>query len=148
MHTTLICGFGSAHGDDQLGWRVVERLATILTYGGLSIRAARSPAVLLDWLEGIDCLIVCDACQDLGSPGAVHRWRWPDVPQDCLRSAGTHDFGLATVLSLAERLHLLPAEIIIWCAEATGCLPGSPPSGSMEEAVTHIVDGICRDAGP
>lgn len=145
MHTTLICGLGSAHGDDQFGWRVVERLATILTHDDVSIRAARSPAVLLDWLAEIECLIVCDACQNMGSPGAVHRWRWPDVPHRLLRSAGTHDLDLAAVLALAEPLGLSPAEIIIWGVEAAAYLPGSPLTAGLAEAVSRVAEAISCD---
>lgn len=145
MRPTLICGLGSTHGDDQLGWQVVERLAATLIRDGVSIRAARSPAKLLDWLAGIDCLIVCDACQEMGSPGALHRWRWPDVPHASLRCVGSHDLGLAAVLALAEELSLLPAEVIIWVAEATVLSPGALSSRSMDEAVAHIVAAIGRD---
>ena len=131
---TLVVGLGSAHGDDQFGWQVVGHLAAEYADPSVSIRAARSPAELLDWLEGFERLIVCDACQGLGSPGAIRAWRWPDVPRDALRIAGTHDLGLAAALELAEQLRLLPAETLIWCVEIETPRPGEAISARVEAA--------------
>ena len=143
---TLVCGLGSSHGDDQLGWRVAERLAPAAG-SAASIRAAGSPADLLDWLDGIDRLIVCDACQNLGSPGALHRWRWPDVPGELLRRLGVHDLGLADVLALADQLRRLPAETIIFGVEIEACLPGTPCSASAAEAADRLAETIARELG-
>lgn len=142
---TLVVGLGSAHGDDQLGWQVVGHLAAAIADPSVSIRAARSPAELLDWLEGFERLIVCDACQGLGSPGAVRAWRWPDVPRGALRIAGTHDLGLADALALADRLRRLPAETIIYGVEAADCDPGSPPSEAITAAAFRLAAMIVRD---
>ena len=144
---TLICGLGSAHGDDQIGWRVAEKLAKIVVGDDIIIRAVRSPIELLDWLAGVDRLIVCDACQRIGLPGTIHRWQWPDVPHRRLRSAGTHDLDLAAVLALAEPLGLLPAEVIIWGIEAAVYLPGSPLTASLAEAVSRVAETISCDLG-
>ena len=77
---TLIVGVGSSHGDDQFGWRVAEQLAERVKNDlGITIRLALSPTEILGWLEGSRRLIVCDACQNLGVPGRVHHWQWPDA---------------------------------------------------------------------
>ena len=131
---TLVVGLGSAHGDDQFGWLVVGHLAAAIVDPAVSIRAARSPAELLDWLEGCERLIVCDACENLGSPDAIHRWHWPDVPGETLRIAGTHDLGLAAALELAQQLRLLPAETLLWCVEIETPRPGEAVSARVEEA--------------
>ena len=131
---TLVVGLGSAHGDDQFGWQVVGHLAAEIADPSVSMRAARSPAELLDWMEGFERLIVCDACQSMGSPGAIRVWRWPDVPRDALRSAGTHDLGLAAALELAEQLRHLPAETLIWCVEIETPRPGEAVSARVEVA--------------
>lgn len=142
---TLIVGLGSAHGDDQVGWRVAESLATRANDVRASVRVARSPAELLGWLDGVERLIVCDACQNLGSPGTVHHWRWPHVPAESLRSSGSHDLGLAAVLTLADELHALPAELTVWGVEMSSCSPGSPLSPCVQAAVPRIVETIIRE---
>lgn len=131
---TLVAGLGSAHGDDQFGWLVAEHLASSSAGGRTVVRSARSPAELLDWLEGCERLIVADACQSLGSPGAIHCWHWPDAPLGALRAAGTHDLGLAAVLGLAEELRRLPAETWLWCVEIETPQPGAPVSPYIQAA--------------
>jgi hydrogenase maturation protease len=165
---TLIVGLGSAHGDDQIGWRVAERLATLVDRNdnsaecgapatgnkrelprptAVSIRIARSPSELLDWLDGIGRLIVCDACQNVGLPGASLRLCWPNAQLATLRSPGSHDIGLAGVLALAERLCRLPKEVIIWCAQGETTTPGSPLSASGHAAVTSLVEKVSQELG-
>jgi hydrogenase maturation protease len=142
---TLVVGVGSAHGDDQFGWLVAKHLASSSADGGAVVRSARSPAELLDWLEGFERLIVCDACQGLGSPGAIHSWSWPDVPRRALRTAGTHDLGLAAVLELAQQLGLLPAETLLWCVEIETPRPGGAVSACIEAAAVRAA-GMIRQA--
>ncbi len=106
---TLFVGLGSPHGDDQIGWLVADRLAgddTLPTT--VTLKKAVIPLDLLDWLEVIDCLHVCDAFQG-AMPGELRRWEWnveSDLPTVTkllpeimrLRCQGSHDFGLAAVL--------------------------------------------------
>lgn len=139
---TLIVGLGSSHGDDQLGWRVAERLAAVANAPGVTVRRACSPADIFDWLDAAERLIVCDACQNLGVPGRVHHWSWPDDRLLELRFAGSHDLGLAAALALADRLGLLPAEVSIWCAEGVAFGPGESMSPPVEASVAEMVERI------
>ena len=136
---TLIVGLGSSHGDDQFGWRVAEQLAASLDSAEVTVRRALSPIEILAWLEKTERLIVCDACQDLGAHGKVHRWRWPDESLSELRFAGSHDLGLAAALGLADRLGLLPADVSICCAEGVAFGRGQPISPPVRAAVAQLV---------
>ncbi|MGI9427921.1 MAG: hypothetical protein ACR2NM_04645, partial [Bythopirellula sp.] len=98
---TLIVGIGSPHGDDQAGWLVAERLATDLDHDNIAVRKATSPVQLLDWLDSIDRLVVCDACRGLGDVGELRRWLWPSPELADGSWSGTHDFSLIAVLQLA-----------------------------------------------
>jgi hydrogenase maturation protease len=170
---TLIVGLGSAHGDDQIGWRVAERLAAIADRNdnlaelgapaagdkrellgdlpprtaAVSVRIARSPSELLDWLDGVDRLIVCDTCQNVGAPGTTFRLCWPNARLATLRSSGSHDIGLAEMLALAEQLYRLPKEVIIWCAQGEATTAGSSLSASGHVAVTCLVEKISQELG-
>ncbi len=139
---TLIVGLGSSHGDDQFGWRVAEELAALADARGVTVRQARSPAEILGWLEGVERLIVCDACQGLGLPGRVHPWRWPDDTLPEVRFAGSHDLGIAATLALADRLGLLPANVSIWCAEGAAFDYGQPMSPPVQAAVMEVVERL------
>lgn len=123
---TLIVGIGSAHGDDQIGWRVAERIEQGIGQAGARVRKARSPVELMDWLDGVQRLVICDACRGLGRVGQVQRWTWPAQNVVGATWSGTHDLPLPAVLQLAERLGRLPPEVIIWSMEAG-------PAGQFQE---------------
>lgn len=114
---TLIVGIGSPHGDDQAGWLVAEHLAGKLDRADVAVRKAALPAALLDWLDGTDRLIVCDACRGLGRSGKVKRWTWPDRELVDVAWSGTHDLPLPAVLQLADRLGRLPQFVVVWSVE-------------------------------
>ena len=109
----LLVGVGSQSGDDRLGWLVARqiqrrRLASTL------VRCARAPADLLDWLAGVDRLVICDACHGGGPAGSWRRFDWPTSMIDEVTFGGTHDMSLAGTLALAEQLGLLPKQTTIW----------------------------------
>lgn len=139
---TLVFALGSAHGDDQLGWLVAERLAETLADDRVLIRAASSPDRLLDFLDGVVRLIVCDACQNIGARGDIHIWRWPDAPLRMLHGSSSHDLDLATVLALAEQLHRLPRNVMIVGVEGDDDRPGRPFLAVFEEAVSRAAETI------
>lgn len=70
----LIAGLGSPHGDDQAGWLVVEKLASECQDDpDIMVRRASIPLDLLDWMEGVDVLHICDACEATESQVKLHR---------------------------------------------------------------------------
>lgn len=152
---TLVVGLGSSHGDDQIGWRVAERLAASIadksdrsmrcSTADVSIRIARSPSELLGWFDGIERLFVCDAGQNIGTAGATLRLRWPNNQLATLGCSGSHDMGLTEVLALAEQLCRLPKEVIIWCAQVDSTMPGSSLSASGCAAVSRLVGEIGQE---
>jgi len=167
---TLFVGIGSPHGDDQAGWHVADALvdrlqaSPIALSGGatagsnspvrpqsqLVVRKARSPADVLDWIKGIDRLVICDACRSSGPPGSAYRWTWPDPAIEQTHCSGSHDMGLASVLALAQRLHSLPPAVIVWGLEAENPqlqddLSASRFSTSVATRVAEIVNSIWSD---
>jgi hydrogenase maturation protease len=139
---TLIVGLGSSHGDDQFGWRVAEELAANLDARAVTVRQASSAAEILGWLDGVEQLVICDACQGLGHPGRLHHWRWPNDALPELRFGGSHDLGVTAALSLAGRLGLLPADVTIWCAEGASFDYGRPICPPVEAAVAQLVQSL------
>ncbi len=93
----LVAGLGSAHGDDQAGWLVAEQVLKNVSgtleaseaqdENGMSessrhlfqhvvVRRAIIPLDVLDWLEGVSILHVCDAFEATQSHGKLHRFTW------------------------------------------------------------------------
>lgn len=160
--TTLFVGVGSPNGDDRAGWLVADALSEIvdsefarqrvnfMNGGGTStvrrtrliVRKACVPADLLDWLEGVDRLIVCDAICGCGAPGTLHYWSWPAPQIGQCRSLGSHDFGLHAVLETAGALGQLPPEVIVWGIEAGQVLPNAGLSPEIERSLPDLINRI------
>jgi hydrogenase maturation protease len=136
---TLIVGFGSAHGDDRVGWLVADQLKTRLG-SRPEIHRAIAALDLLDWLDGVQRLVLCDGCRGAGPVGSRHLWRWPVPELPFIRSAGTHDLGIPAVLTLAERLGRLPSEVWLWGIEIATDRPADEMSVAVLAAVPLVVD--------
>jgi hydrogenase maturation protease len=154
---TLVVGIGSPHGDDQAGWLVAERLADDPGIGtesvakgtkisnhppGIIVRQAKSPSELLDWLDGMDRLVICDACRGLGRVGELRSWRWPDHELADVSWSGTHDLSLPAVLALADRLGRLPPRVTIWSVEGASIGALAAVSPEVAEALPNLVEQI------
>jgi hydrogenase maturation protease len=142
--TTLLVGLGSSHGDDAIGWRIADRIASA-ALPGVCVRRAGTPLDLLDWLAGFDSLMVCDACESLDAAGTVYDWRWPNVAIEPRSGLGSHDFGLVPVLQLAERLGRLPSDVRIYAVAGRRFQPGETLSPALEAALPAIVGRVMGD---
>lgn len=142
---TLIVGIGSPHGDDQAGWQVAERLVGTFDQAEVDVRQIASPAKLLDWLEGVERLVICDACRGLGQVGQVRRWKWPAAELQEVAWSGTHDVSLPAVLRLADRLERLPAEVAIWAVEGAPRKVMGTISVQVAAALPQLSEGITNE---
>jgi hydrogenase maturation protease len=138
---TLVVGIGSPHGDDRVGWVIAERIAELVGHR-FDVRCARSPAELLDWLEGVVELHVCDAFTRHTEVGAAQCWDWPSPEIEGALFHGSHDFSLPAALALAEQLGRLPARVRIWGIAIGEGRGGDSMSLAVRAAVPEIVDRI------
>lgn len=144
---TLIIGIGSPHGDDQVGWWVADKLRATAHDCDLIVRKAKSPVDLLDWIDGVDRLMLCDACQGLGEIGASRRWTWPEVALQDVAWSGTHDLSLPAVLALAQRLRRLPDDVVVWAIQGDASPTVDSVSSQIAAAATEVVQQIKRELG-
>ena len=142
---TLVVGVGSPHGDDQAGWRTATLLKEHLDHDDLRVHHASSPIQILDWLDGVECLIVCDACRGIGQAGELRRFEWPSDQITTPVWSGSHDFSLTASLQLAQRLGRLPQQVIIWAIEATIGQSLEDLSQPVAAAVPVLVDQIVEE---
>lgn len=140
---TVVVGLGSFHGDDRAGWEVVERVAR-QDNSGYFCKCLRSPAELLDVLEGVHRLVICDACENAGSPGLIRLWQWPSDELGCRRASSSHDLPLASALILAEQLRRLPETVTIWGIEGASFKPCSEMCAGVRVAVEQVAGEIAR----
>jgi len=109
-----VLGLGSPHGDDRLGWLVIEELRKLLESADvqcaalagseiLTCRAIATPHEILDELEQTTYLLLCDAA--CGSDfGAFRHHLWPALPESPRPRQSTHAAGLQPSLQLAAEL--------------------------------------------
>ncbi len=138
----LFVGIGSPRGDDRVGWEIALRLSE---HQGslLEVRCARTPAELLDWLEGVDTLDVCDAVAG-DEPGSLHCWSWPAPEIERTAFRGTHDMTLQAALMLADELGRLPRCTRIWGVGIKPPLSGDALSPELATAIPTVVDRLCE----
>ncbi len=149
--STLIAGIGSPFGDDRAGWIAAAQLEAKLLPA--SVVALRSPAELLDRLDGIHCLHVIDACRSGQAPGMTFRIEWPAPELDAIAFSGTHDMSLTAALRLAEALQQLPPQVVIWAIELSdefnpvAALSDNDASlnSAIESAITEVNRRICHE---
>jgi hydrogenase maturation protease len=139
---TLLVGIGSRHGDDSVGWRIARHVAAAMDER-LVVRCARSPAELLDWLEGVDALHLCDGFVHGKTVGAIRCWDWPTPEIEQVVFRGSHDLSLPSALALAQQLGLLPRRVRIWGVAIAGARGSQADSAAVSAAVGEIAYRIC-----
>lgn len=141
--SVLLIGIGSAHGDDHVGWSVAEAVARRAA-DRARVRTARAPADLLDWLEGVDRLHLCDAWLTDGPGGQLAQWRFPDAAIESARFGSTHSLSLPAALRLASELGTLPRQVTVWGVSIEQAEPGAALSPRVAAAVPRVADRICE----
>lgn len=144
----LVLGLGNlVMTDDALGSRTAEELqkryrfpeqVTVLDGGTLGLD-------LLPRLEGIDKLLVIDALQMGASAGEVFRLEGEEVPRAFANKLSVHQMGLQDLLAVAELLGHLPAQLVVWGAQAESiemCMEMSP---EVMVAMEQVIAGIIRE---
>ncbi len=132
-----IVGIGSPHGDDQIGWRLVQELSN-LDQSGFSAHAVSTPIGLLDRIDDCDALIVIDACDAGRTPGTVLVREWPAILEG-ESHASSHGLGVDSALRLAESLGKLPPRVLLFGVQASQCEPSDDLSPALREAWPAIV---------
>lgn len=149
MARCVIAGLGSPHGDDAVGWQVVRHLAAlwppIHPPPGCEIVALRTPADLLELLDGTERLVVVDACRSGRAPGEFTRLPWPAARTEPLRAASTHGLDLAAALDLAEALGRLPRDVVVLGIEIGGETAGSSLSPALAEALPDLARRVLEE---
>jgi hydrogenase maturation protease len=135
-----VIGIGSAHGQDAIGWRIVECLSR-LEITDVACTLARSPSEILDRCGEVDALYLVDACIGPNS-GRLHRLQWPDEQLVALRWTSTHGVDIPGALQLATELGILPASVTIWVIECEGDVAEGSWSHELRQGVEYAANQI------
>jgi hydrogenase maturation protease len=141
-----IVGLGSPHGDDQVGWLLIDRLRQVSGLGAKAI-ALVDPTALLDCLDGCDRLVVVDASRSGRQPGTITRLPWPTASLPTCPARSSHGLPVGAVLTLADRLGRLPAAVVLFGIEIESWEPASPPGAAVTRALAGLQEQIVREVG-
>jgi hydrogenase maturation protease len=141
---TAVVGLGTAHGDDQVGWVVVDRLHSRLT-SGVSAHKIATELDLIDVISDLDYVIIVDASAPRSQPGVVRWFTWPCQRIEEVGLLSTHGFGLVAALRLAEALGSLPGRVVVYAVEAQAVTPGQPLSPAVSSEIASVVEAIARE---
>jgi hydrogenase maturation protease len=139
----LLVGLGSPHGDDQVGWLVIDEIAQLI--GGSTCRKAAAPSDLFDWLDPYGCIEICDAIKSSNPIVTIKSWTWPAQELDGIAFVGTHDLPLLAMLHLAERVGRLPPSVRIWGLAISQTRPFGPVSQDLLECVPQIARQMVKE---
>jgi Ni,Fe-hydrogenase maturation factor len=164
-----VVGIGSPHGDDRAGWAVIEALQGQLS-SRVSLHQAKVPLEVMDWLDGLAALHLVDSGQAAvawrlpqrfqlleddrsspprlrfvahGSHDATAREQLALLPP--LRSAGTHQLDLLTVLELAQCLDRLPPQVVLWVIPGFGWDMQAALSEGCQEAIYRCLGQLRQE---
>ncbi|MFN6139351.1 MAG: hydrogenase maturation protease [Planctomycetota bacterium] len=124
MTRIMVAGIGSPHGQDIAGWLVIDKLEKNFSPRLSSLVECvklQTPMDLIDRIElspAANCnmqqtWILVDACLGLDA-GAVHRWTWPEIPNELATRSSTHALGLIETIRVAESLGILAKQVRIY----------------------------------
>jgi hydrogenase maturation protease len=127
MNGTVVIGVGNEfRGDDGVGRVVVRRLAE-QNPDGVAVHESTGEALSLMELWGdASRVILVDAAEADGAPGAVHRL---DASVQALPSAyfhtSTHAFSVADAVEMARSLGRLPPKVIVYGVQGASFAHGA-----------------------
>ena len=145
MQRTLILGVGNLIlSDDGVGIHAVRLLQekvkvndtiTIIDGGTCGLD-------LLQYLVGIDRLIVLDAAKPDQSPGKITRITGEKVPAYLSIKTSPHEIGLPELLFAAKLSDIYPKEVVIYCVEAHSLETGIELSPLVERQVENLIQQV------
>jgi hydrogenase maturation protease len=145
----LIVGIGSPHGDDRAGWTAIEQLQS-KSLEEVELRQAKVPHDVIDWIDECTEVHIIDCCRVKSADLILRRFEWSDTPIDNelnLRSAGSHQIDIISVLRLAASLNRLPVHVVLWaipgqCFDSLGTL-----SADCSAVIAECVERITQELG-
>jgi hydrogenase maturation protease len=135
-----IIGLGSPFGDDRVGLRVIQLLAGRLPETIDLVTLDRPGSTLINWMQGVEHLVLIDAIVSGAAPGSLIRLTAADLPVDNPRLS-SHQPGLRETLRLAEALGTLPEKVEIFGIELGDC-HAEALNQAVEAAATRLASHV------
>jgi hydrogenase maturation protease len=133
--------------DEGIGVHVARALLeSSLPDGVVVIDGGTSPDVL-DYLEPADKLVIIDAAEAGGPPGATYRFRPDDVTLETGEAISLHELGLLSSVKMMSLLGKAPPEVIIFGIQPKEIDWGMALSPELQKKVPEIVTAVLAEIG-
>jgi Ni,Fe-hydrogenase maturation factor len=148
LHDAAVLGVGSCHGDDSIGWQVVDELAD-QNLPGLFVRKLASPMEIIDYLAVALEVHVVDAAIGVDEDTLVGCFDYLRESQrklvESVTTASTHGIGVGQTLRLAETLGLPTDHVTVWFARGESYDSMAEPSATAIEATRLCTNAIMQE---
>jgi hydrogenase maturation protease len=148
----IVCIGNDLVGDDAVGYEVYQLLrrrplppSTRLVFLGVGGLA------LIDEMAGEELLVVVDAVNLGGAPGALHVMAFDDIPQPQTRPVSGHGIGVREALAVCQRLYPEKAAATVYLVgiegddfSSVGGGLSEPVEAALPKAVSTIL-GLLDD---
>jgi len=133
--------------DEGIGIHVIRALSdkSIPANIDIEIIDGGTSSDALHSMVGVDKLIIIDAVQGGGNPGAVYRFRIDDVVLEGKYSISLHQIDLFESLKMMEYLGGKPKDTVIIGVEPKEIEWGLRLSPELEQKVSHIVEIVLKE---
>lgn len=112
MKTTAIIGVGSPFGEDDVAFKVIEKLKPRAQ--DIHCQYYDRPGLhLLETINTFDVVHLIDAVMSGNTLGTLYQFNDLDQFKKNTKPLSTHAFGLAETLALGNTLDLLPKKLVI-----------------------------------
>ena len=146
--TTLVVGFGSPHGDDQVGWLVIDELEKNSNGIGF-LDVFKSKGNGIDWFNEVrehQHIIFVDAVSSGEPVGTIHSFVIGDDEDSRKIKTSSHAIGLIDSISLAKTLNYLNTTVEFFGIEITRDAPLDAVSKVVMQAIPELVKQIKKSA--
>ncbi|CAN5435662.1 hypothetical protein BH09VER1_BH09VER1_52160 [soil metagenome] len=146
----LVIGLGNnCRSDDSVGRRVARRLAAEAGTAFQVRESSGEGTSLISKWKASDFVIVVDAIDTGGMPGAIRRMdaHVESIPAEQFFHSSAHTFGLGEAIHLAGAIGRLPRKLIIYTIEGRNFAYGTTISPEVRVAVDTVAQKIRQEFG-
>ena len=142
MIRRAVIGVGSSHGDDQLGWYVIEQLQK-MNIPDIAFEKVNSPAsTLLQSFQRYDSVIIVDACDFGRITGEIIEGSVDQIDLSTSGGLSSHDLGVAEAFLLAKQLGIELPDIKLLMVQLGQVRPMQSMSDEVHNVVPDVVEKV------
>jgi hydrogenase maturation protease len=150
MKRVTVIGVGSPAGDDQIGWQVIDAIATHSATACIPstllslVKLDRPGAALLHYLsKASGLMILIDALQCSASAGSFRRLEITELAQ--VECPSSHGFGVSHTLALAQALGIGVERLRIYGVVVARTDPEAEMSSEVRSAAHLLAEKVIED---